>query len=147
MPSYTRTTWVNGTTPANATNLNNIESQLASVQFGMNIITPFQLANNTSISSGATTTYTCTGVGGVPSGAVAVFVSGQFTASAINTQALFTPHSVTWNNDNYPSVNAQVASITTFAFMLPLSVSGQIDVKSTTGNMTAFFLWMYAYVF
>ena len=40
--AYERTNWINGTTPLNATNMNNIEDGIAEVQVDEEVITIYQ---------------------------------------------------------------------------------------------------------
>jgi len=149
MPAYTPTTWVNDVTPTNATNLNKIETQLAAVQYGTNIVTPYQLANNATINSGNTNTYTCTGGStGVPTGAKAVFCNAYYTASAGGTFASFTPQGTAWSNGNYPIIAAPTAALYSGSFLAALNASnGQLDVKANSGNLVGIYLWLYAYIY
>jgi len=129
--------------------MNHIETQLAAVQYGINIIPPYMLANNITINNGVINTYTCTGVGGVSSGATAVFMNLWFLGSALGTYAGVTPHGTSEVTANYPTVGTcqNTSYYNTGSFLAVLDSSGKIDVKAFGGNLTGFYLQMYAYVY
>jgi hypothetical protein len=130
--------------------MNKIESQLAAVQYGTNIITPFHIINNVTINVNNTNTYTCTGGStGVPTGALAVFMNLFFTPSVAGTFASITPQGTAWNNGNYPIVGTafNATNICGGSFLAILNSSnGQIDVKAQVGNLVGMHAWLYAYI-
>lgn len=153
MPTYAPTNWQNGITPANATNLNKIEAQLANVQYGFNIFAATALTTNDSISTGITKTYTCVGVGpggGVPSGAKAVLLSYYYTSSAGNTFAAFTPHGTAYTTGNAPASDPATSTSAignAGAFIVPLDATGKIDVAASNGGLTGLYIYLYGYIY
>lgn len=151
MPAYTPTTWVNGVTAANAAHMTNIENQLSAVQYGLNMISPYQLLNNVTINNGATNTPTCTGVGGVPSGAKAVLMNIGATSTSATGFATLVPHGSTWSSGvNYPATQFAPANgsvIIGSSLIVPLDSSGKIDISAVNSNLTAVNAYMYGYIY
>lgn len=152
MPIYTKTgSFVNGSAPGiSASFLNAVETQLVAVPYGINPLTPYQLANNSIITSGSTNTYTCTGgATGVPSGAVMAYLNCFFTPGSAGTYATLCKHGVAWGNGSQPMVgtSANATNIVGGSVWVQLDGSGQIDVKANTGACNGFYLWIYAYAY
>src|SRR2546421_8583909 len=91
----------------NKTFLDGVENALVAAP-ATYFITPFHLTTNPTVNSGATTNLTCTGVGGIPSGAKAVWVACQITCSAAATSCNLYPTGVA--TTGYPQISAPVAS-------------------------------------
>jgi hypothetical protein len=115
---------------------------------GFFFTTPFAHSSNGTLNSGNTVNFTAWGNGGVPSGAIGIFVNAFFTPSAAGTFATFTPHGTVWSNGNYPAVGTAFNStnICMGSFILPLDASGKFDVKANSGNCVGFYIQMYGYV-
>lgn len=112
------------------------------------LATPYDLVTNTAINSGSTNTYTCTGVGGIPSGAKAVWINAFFTGSAIGTFAGFTPHGTSLSMARYPVVGScqNTSSANYGSFIVPLDSNGQMDVKAFNGNCGTMSIGIFAYI-
>lgn len=149
MPLYTPTNWQNNVTAVNQTNMNKIEAQLAAAQYGLNMCTPYQLANNVTINSGNTNTYTCTGGStGVTSGSKAVLLTGYFTEGTAAGYVTFCPQGTAWSNGNYPLCAAPTAALYSFFIIATLNASnGQIDVKAVSGNCIGLYLWINGFIY
>ena len=150
MPAYTPTTWVNGVTPANATNLNHIETQLAAVQYGANIVTPFTVISNATINSGNTNTQTYTGGStGVTSGAKAILINTFFTPGSAGMSVLYTPHGTAWSNGNYPAiwVTSDTSHICGWSGFVVCDANGQIDVKANAGNAVGIYVVINGFIY
>jgi hypothetical protein len=143
MPDYTATNWVNGVTATNQTNMNKIETQLAAVQYGMNIFAEgsiYQLINAVVHNAGTTYGYTCTGGStGVPSGAKAVLLTVTATSTNTTNFIQFGPDGAglvpypTMGKFTITGVDGRLYS----SFILPIASNGQIDVLvSGTGSCT-----------
>ncbi len=108
-------------------------------------ITPYHLTTNPTVNSGATRDQTCTGVGGIPSGALAVWVAISITCSAAATSLNLYPTG--GSATGYPQVSAPVASqFFETAILIPLSAGGQFTAKSNGGNTVMQDWYIYAYV-
>lgn len=153
MPSYTPTTWVNGVTATNQTNMNKIETQLAAVQYGVNIFSgaSYLLINGGTVNSGSTTAYTATGGStGVPSGAKAVLINLYFTSASAGAFLTSKPTGgSSSNNSNYPVFGMiQVANSTACHFaIMPLSAGGQFDLTGNGANCTGINCSIFGYIY
>jgi len=107
--------------------------------------TPYHLTTNPTVNSGSTTNLTCTGVGGIPSGAKAVWVACQITCSAAATSLNLYPTGGA--TTGYPQISAPVASqFFEVPVLVPLSAGGQFTVKSNNGNTVLQDWYIYAYL-
>jgi hypothetical protein len=147
MSDYGGHTWINGVDATNQTRMNAIENGIVGTP-GLYMVAPYQLANNVTINSGSTNTYTCTGGStGVTSGAKAALLTGYFTEGTAGGFVSITPQGTAWNNGNYPTLAAPTAALYSFFVIASLNVSnGQIDVKANSGNCVGLFLWINGYV-
>jgi hypothetical protein len=149
MSNYNKKTWVNGVDAANAANLQHIEDGIAAVP-GTYFITPYHLVSAVTINSGTTNTYTCTGVGGIPTNATGVHINAAFTSTTIGTFAAFGPHGATLaSNSNYPSSPlAQISSsiLITFSTIVQIDASGKLDIKAFNGNLGSMDVQIDAYI-
>jgi len=113
------------------------------------LATPFQIFNNTSLTNGTTTNVTCTGIGGIPTGATAILLSVYFIGQA-GTFGTFTPQGVTWSQANYPLIGLIVNTGNTLSgnLTVPLNTTnGQITVGAQGGNISGMFGQIYGYIF
>lgn len=153
MPIYTKVgPFTQGGPPGiNKTFLDAVETQLAAVQFGTNILTsPYVLINGATINSAATNNYTCVGgLTGVPSGAKAVIINIYGSCSAVGGYLSMTPHGTAWVGGNYPILSGNVASaLVSGSFLVVLDGSGIIDIKANGGaNFTGIGASIMAYVY
>lgn len=149
MSTYTEQTWTNGVSAANASRMTHIEDGIAAIP-GIYLISPYQFVTSDSITSGNTKNYTCTGVGGVPSGAKAVLVNIGATAASSTGFATLTPHGTAWSAVNYPSTNVATGSSQTVngsSLIVPLDGSGKLDVGAVNSNLTSINAQMYGYIY
>lgn len=146
MTSYTKTgPFTSGAAPGiDAGFLNNVETALVgggSIYF----TTPYQLLNNVSFTSNGTQTFTATGVGGIPSGALAVLLGTTVTGATAGVSAAFFPAGSTpgqyFTNGNV-EVNGSFANI--FG-ICPLNGSGQLSIKSQN-NTSSITVWLFGYI-
>jgi hypothetical protein len=124
--------------------LNNMETAL--VNGGMiYFTTPFHLTTNPTVTSGSTTNLTCTGVGGVPSGAKAVLLGiGIFSVTA-NGYIQVYPTGGTAGQ--YFGLNGPGTNQYTLAFAIaPLSAGGQITVKANASNIVLQDWYIFGYI-
>lgn len=125
--------------------LNNIETALVgggSIYF----TTPYQLTTNPTVNSGSTTTLTCTGVGGVPSGALAVLLGIGIFANTAGGYVQGAPHGGTFGD--YWGLTGPIASQYTVGGMViaPLDSTGKIDVKANGSSIVLQSWYIYGYV-
>lgn len=108
---------------------------------------PYMLASNATINSGSTNNYTCTGVGGVPSGALGVWLNIFYTPSAAGTSCEVTPHGTSWAAGQYPLVGsaANGTNVVCGQILTALDGSGKIDVHAASGNLVGIYIGMFAY--
>jgi len=143
MSDYSPYNWRNNIDATNQTRMNAIEQGIANTP-GMYFVAPYTLINNTTINDGVTQTVTCTGVGGVPSGAKGAVLHGIWYPYTAAMRFMIAPHGSLASN--YPQ---QIATITfpnyqSFFMIIPLDGGGQIDVKPTGGNIVIY-LYMIGY--
>lgn len=108
------------------------------------------LISNDSIGSGSTKTYTCVGVGSVPTGAKAVLLSYYYTSSAGNTFAAFTPHGTAYTTGNAPASDPATSTSAignAGAFIVPLDATGKIDVAASNGAISGLYIYLYGYIY
>jgi len=114
------------------------------------LATPFVIFNgSTNINSGTTTNITCTGVGGIPTGATFVWVAIYGTGSAAGTFGTLVPQGATWSVANYPLVGtaAVINHIISGVFAVPLNTTnGQITVGAQNGNWLNITGQIFAYI-
>jgi hypothetical protein len=106
----------------------------------------FQQINASVINSGNTSTFTLTGSGGIPAGALGVIYKAFFTSATVGSWIDLAPHGATMTN--YQTVgNIQVANaFVNGGGILQLDSSGKIDIKANTGNCTVT-LYTHGYIF
>lgn len=100
-------------------------------------VTGFRQINAAAITSGVTQTFTLSGAGGIPSGALCVVFKAFFTSPTVGTFITITPHAPADSNAYVTQGNIQVAN----AFingggLVQLDGNGQIDIKANMGNCT-----------
>lgn len=114
------------------------------------LATPFVIfSGSTNINSGTTVNVTCTGVGGIPTGATFVWVSIYGTGSIAGAFGTLVPQGATWSVANYPQVGtAAVANhIICGVFAVPLNLTnGQITVGALNGNWLNITGQIFAYI-
>lgn len=148
MSDYMEQTWTNGVSVANAARMTHIEDGITAIP-GFYIISPYLLVNNININSGVTNNYTCTGVGGITSGAKAVLLAYYYSSAATNTFVAFTPHGTAYSNGNYPASNPVATGSgigNAGSFIVPLDGSGKIDVAVSNGNITGLYINLIGYI-
>jgi hypothetical protein len=112
--------------------------------------TPFQIENNVTVNSGTSVSPTCTGVGGIPTGATAVLVAAYYTASVAGTFASFVPQGASWSSANYPILGTAAVNnhVVGGAFIVPVNTTnGQITISAVNGNLIGLFCQIYGYIF
>jgi hypothetical protein len=110
-------------------------------------VTGYQQVNAAALTSGSTYTYTLTGAGGIPSGALGVIYKAYFTSPSVGASMTLCPHGAADNNAYGSIGNIQVANqYANTTGVLQVDASGKIDVKPTGGNAT-FTLYTHGYVF
>jgi hypothetical protein len=100
-------------------------------------VSGFQQINAQTINSGSTSTFTLTGSGGIPSGALGVVYKAFFTSATVGAYIQLAPHGAS-DITAYASIgNIQVANASVNGCgVLQLDSSGKIDIKANTGNCT-----------
>lgn len=97
---------------------------------------PYHLTTNPTVTSGATTTLTCTGVGGVPSGAKGVIIGGGISSGTVGAYTTVAPHGATLGQYGGQVATLGGTSLAEFSpFIAPLSAGGQLDVHANGGNI------------
>ena|SRR5260221_11482839 len=150
MPAYTPTTWINGSTAVNQTNMNHIETQLTAVQYGVNILaTPYVLLAAATLTAGTVNTYTVTGGGtGIPAGAIAVLLQCSFSSASTGPWIQFAPHSgdlakyMTLGNITTSGSGGTINGVG----IQPIDTSGKMDVRANSANCTVT-VNIYGYVY
>lgn len=110
---------------------NNIETAFANGG-SIYLTTPYQLTSNPTVANGATTTLTCTGVGGVPAGAKAVLLGIGIFANTANGYITGAPHGGT--QGDYWGLTGVGTGYTLGMVIAPLDSTGKIDVKATSAS-------------
>lgn len=112
---------------------------------------PFLLINNISIAAAASNNYTCTGVGGIPTGATGVLIAFFFggAGQAGGSYITFTPQGATWSQANYPASGQQGANgVILGAVMVPVNTTnGQITVGAVNQQANGINAQIYGYIF
>ncbi len=110
-------------------------------------VSGFQQINASVINSGNTSTFTLTGSGGIPAGALGVIYKAYFTSATVGAYIQLAPHAAT-DITAYASIgNIQVASASVNGGgLLQLDSNGKIDIKANTGNCTVT-LYTHGYIF
>ncbi len=113
------------------------------------LASPFQLTTNPTVTSGTTTTLTCTGGGtGVPTGAIAVLLNVQLYSITAGGTCQIGPHGST--PGNYINLTPQWSTNNTYTGMgmviAPLSTGGQIDVKAANQSMVLQSWYIFGYI-
>ncbi len=100
-------------------------------------VSGFQQINAQTINSGNTSTFTLTGSGGIPAGALGVIYKAYFTSATVGAYIQLAPHGAS-DITAYESIgNIQVANASVNGGgLLQLDSSGKIDIKANTGNCT-----------
>jgi hypothetical protein len=110
-------------------------------------VTGFLQINGSSISSGATSTFTLTGSGSIPSRASGVLYKVQFSSPTAGAFIHLAPHGASDITVYQSAGNIQVASSFVYAGgILQVDSNGKIDIKANVGNCTVW-LTTYGYVF
>jgi hypothetical protein len=109
-------------------------------------VTGAQQITNDSINSGSTKTYTITGSGGIPAGALGILFKAYFTSASTGAYIELAPHGATMAN--YATIgNIEVANATINGNgTVALDSSGKLDVKANGANVTSFNLFTYGYI-
>jgi hypothetical protein len=126
--------------------LNNVETCLVGAG-SIYLITPYQLTTNPTVNAGNTTTLTCTGVGGIPSGALAVLLGiGIFSNTSGGGYIQGAPHGGTLGQ--YWGLTGPVANQYMLGGMIiaPLDATGKIDVKANGQACVLQSWYIYGYV-
>jgi len=111
----------------------------------MTFVTPYQQINGATINSGNTNTYTLTGVGGIPAGALGVFCRAFFNSPSVGAWLGIAPHGGA-PGSYFVLGNEMVANQSVNGnAVLPLDANGQIDIQANSGNCTLT-LWTYGYI-
>jgi hypothetical protein len=148
MGNYTLTgPFTSGAAPGiDAGFLNNVENCIKNGGMLYLLGSPYQLTSNPTITAGNTATYTCAGVGSIPSGALAVMIGvNLYSVNSGGTLQIY-PYGGTagqyvnltpqWNsNDVYTGMGMVV---------VPLN-SNQITCKAVSQNMVLQSWYIYAY--
>lgn len=109
-------------------------------------ITPNQLLNSVSFTSGQVQTFTATGVGGVPTGAVGILIGTSVSSATVGVNATYYPAGGT-SGQYFTNGNIQVTNQFCNIFgIVPLNGSGQFSIKSN-GGASSINVWMFGYVF
>jgi hypothetical protein len=109
-------------------------------------VTGYRQVNADSINAGVTNTYTLTGVGGIPAGALGVIYKAYFTSASVGTSVTICPHGASDNNAYQTIGNIQVANqYANGGGLVQVDANGQIDVKPT-GGTAVFTLYTHGYV-
>lgn len=126
--------------------MNSIENDLVAAG-AIYFITPYHLTTNPTVTSGATTTLTCTGVGGVPSGAKAVLIGGGISSGTVGAYTTIAPHGATLGQYGGQVATLGGTSLAEFSpFIAPLSAGGQLDVHANGGNIVLQDWYITAYI-
>ena len=100
-------------------------------------VTGFRQVNAVAIASGVTQTFTLSGAGGIPSGALGVVFKAFFTSPTVGAFITITPHAPADSNAYVTQGNIQVANAyVNGGGLLQLDGNGQIDIKANMGNCT-----------
>jgi hypothetical protein len=124
--------------------LNAIEAAVVAM-LATYLITPYALTTNPTVTSGATSTLTCTGVGGIPAGAKGVMIGGGLFAVTTGGYCWVSPHGGTAGQ--YVGVAGMPSNaFTACSFTVPLDATGKIDVKAMSSNIVLQSWYIYAYI-
>lgn len=125
--------------------LNNVENALVTGGACYFLATPYHLITNPTINSGNTSTFTATGVGGVPSGATGILMGVGVVPSGGTGYIQVAPHGGTLGN--YFNFSGIVSGQYTNGFaIVPLSTGGQFDIKAVGVNMVIQDWYMFGYI-
>jgi hypothetical protein len=106
----------------------------------------YQQLNAVTIASGSTNTYTLTGSGGIPLGALGVLYKLLFTSATAGAYLQMAPHNGTIGNyasfGNLPLSNATCNE----TGLIQVDANGQIDLKANVGTCTVS-LYTFGYFF
>jgi hypothetical protein len=96
----------------------------------------YQQISGVTINSGMTSTFTIWGNGNIPSGALGIVFSANFTSSSAGSYLQIGPHGANLSNyqalGNLPAAN----SFLNTNGIVQLDSSGKIDIKANSGNCT-----------
>jgi hypothetical protein len=110
-------------------------------------VTGFSQFSTTTINAGVTSTFTLTGVGGIPSGATGVLCKTSFSSPTAGAFLHLAPHGASDITTYMTLGNIQVASSFVYGSgLLPVDAQGKIDIKANVGNCTVW-LSTYGYVY
>ena len=109
-------------------------------------VSGYQQLNAVTITSGVTSTYTLTGGGNIPAGALGVLYKVFFSSPTSGASVQMAPHGgAIASYASYGNLPAASATINGTG-LLALDTNGQIDIKANGGNCTVT-LYTYGYVF
>jgi|SRR5882762_2461782 len=112
----------------------------------LGIITPYHLTTNPTVNNGNTTTLTCTGVGGIPSGAIAVLLQvGIFSVTAQGGSVSIYPTGATPGQYANFTAAGPTNTYCMGVVIAPLSAGGQITVKASGANIVLQDWYIYGY--
>lgn len=107
----------------------------------------YQQINASVINSGSTSTFTLTGSGGIPAGALGVLYKAYFTSATVGAYIQLAPHAASDITAYGSFGNIQVANAYVNGNgILQIDSSGKIDIKANGGNCTVT-LYTHGYVF
>lgn len=110
-------------------------------------VTGYRQINAVTITNATTQTFTLTGAGGIPAGALGVVYKAYITSPTVGTSITLIPHNASDNNAYQSVGNIQVANqYANGGGLLQVDTNGQIDIKAVLGNATVT-LYTHGYVF
>lgn len=150
MTIYTPTgPFVSGSAPGiDAPFLNAQENAIVAAGSIYFLSSPVSLTTNPTVTSGAVSTLTCSplgGAGGVPTGAKGVLIGGGIFAVTTGGYLWISPHSATAGQ--YVGWAGMPSNAFTPGFIIvPLDVTGKIDVKANSSNIVLQSWYIYGYI-
>lgn len=109
-------------------------------------ITPFHLTTNPTVNSGVTTPLTCTGVGGVPAGALAVLIGGGISSGTAGAYITVAPNGLTLGQYGGWTCQNGSSQLEEFVMLAPIASNGKLDVHANGGNIVLQDWYIIAYV-
>ncbi len=97
-------------------------------------VTGYRQINAINIASGAQQTFTLTGGGGIPNGALGVVYKAYFTSASVGSWITLLPHGASDPNAYQSIGNLQVANqYCNGGGLMQVDANGQIDIKTNSG--------------
>lgn len=99
-------------------------------------VTGFRQANNVTIATGTSQTFTLTGSGGIPTGALGVLYKLNITSATVGAYINLSPHG---SDDTLYAAAGNIVSANEHlnaCGIISLSAQGQLDLKAYTGTCT-----------